>query len=161
MAKRDTRSPRVAFRAAEPLQDYYNDGKGCWYSVAKLLDETKDLPVFDMPLAGIDLDQTIWQGCDMLGLARHVKQCMDADLECPIGDAIEALEFAFCILEALAVCGALAGQLADLGEGLGAIEGDLSAVVLDVHGSAVLQNNRAVGIEFQFHGGGTSFLLRS
>ena len=84
MAKRDTRPPKVKFQENEPLQDYYHDGKGCWYSVARLLDDTKDLPVFDMPLAGIDLDQVIWQGCDMLGLARHVKQCMDADLDCPI-----------------------------------------------------------------------------
>lgn len=84
MAKRDIRPPKVKFCEAEPLQDYYNDGKGGWYSVARLLDDSKDLPVFDMPLAGIDLDQVIWQGCDMLGLARHVKQCMDADLNCPI-----------------------------------------------------------------------------
>ncbi len=84
MAKRDTRPPKVKFQENEPLQDYYHDGKGCWYSVARLLDDTKDLPVFDMPLAGIDLDHQIWQGCDMLGLARHVRQCMDADLDCPI-----------------------------------------------------------------------------
>lgn len=84
MAKRDTRPPKVAFREAEPLQDYYHDGKGGWYSVAKLIDDTKDLPVFDVPLAALDLDRKIWQDCDMLGLARHVKQCMDADLDFPI-----------------------------------------------------------------------------
>lgn len=79
-----SKPPKVEFRANEPLQDYYCDGKGGWYSVARLLDDAKDLPVFEMPLAGIDLDQVIWEGCDMLGLARHVKQCMDADLDCPI-----------------------------------------------------------------------------
>lgn len=84
MAKRDTRPPKVAFRKNEPMQDYYHDGKGGWYSVAKLIDDTKDLPVFDVPLAALDLDRKIWQDCDMLGLARHVKQCMDADLDFPI-----------------------------------------------------------------------------
>ncbi|MDH2234152.1 hypothetical protein N5K37_29985 [Delftia tsuruhatensis] len=83
-AKHSARPPKVKFQENEPLQDYYHDGKGGWYSVARLLDDTKDLPVFDMPLAGIDLDQVIWRDCDMLGLARHVKQCMDADLDCPI-----------------------------------------------------------------------------
>lgn len=84
MAKRDTRPPMVAFRKNEPMQDYYCDGKGGWYSVAKLIDDTKDLPVFDVPLAALDLDRKIWQDCDILGLARHVKQCMDADLDFPI-----------------------------------------------------------------------------
>lgn len=36
MVKRDTRPPKVEFRAHEPLQDYFHDGKGGWYSVAKL-----------------------------------------------------------------------------------------------------------------------------
>lgn len=84
MARRDNRPPKVAFREAEPLQDYYCDGRGGWYSVAKLVDDTKDLPVFDLPLAALDLSHTIWHGADMLGLACHVKRCMNADLDCPI-----------------------------------------------------------------------------
>lgn len=84
MAKRDTRPPKVAFRKSEPLQDYYCDGKGGLYSVAKLADDAKDLPVFDVPLAALDLSHKIWHDADMLGLARHVKQCMDADLDFPI-----------------------------------------------------------------------------
>lgn len=43
--------PKVKFRENEPLQDYYHDGKGGWYSVARLLDDAKELPIFDMPLA--------------------------------------------------------------------------------------------------------------
>lgn len=84
MAKRDTRPPKVAFREAEPLQDYYCDGKGGWYSVAKLADDTKHLPVFDVPLASLDLSHIIWRDADMLALSCHVKRCMDADLDCPI-----------------------------------------------------------------------------
>lgn len=84
MTKRDTRPPKVAFREAEPLQDYYCDGAGGWYSVAKLLDDTKHLPVFDLPLAGLDLTPQIWRDADMLKLACHVKRCMDANLDCPI-----------------------------------------------------------------------------
>lgn len=84
MAKRDTRPPKVEFRAHEPLQDYFHDGKGGWYSVAKLADDTKDLPVFEVPLASLDLSHIIWRDADMLALACHVKRCMDADLDCPI-----------------------------------------------------------------------------
>lgn len=76
--------PKVRLRDAEPLQDYYRDGEGNQYSVARLLDDTKDLPVFDMPLAGVSLSSTIWHGDDMFWLAFHVKKCMDADLACPI-----------------------------------------------------------------------------
>lgn len=84
MVKRDTRPPKVEFRAHEPLQDYFHDGKGGWYSVAKLADDTKDLPVFEVPLASLDLSHIIWRDADMLALACHVKRCMDADLDCPI-----------------------------------------------------------------------------
>ncbi len=76
--------PKVAFRAIEPLQDYYRDGDGNLYSVAKLLDDAKDLPVFDLPLAALDLGGEPWRGEDIYGLAFHVKKCMEADLSCPI-----------------------------------------------------------------------------
>lgn len=76
--------PKVHFRKAEPLQDYYCDGFGGQYSIARLIDETKHLPVFDLPLAAIDLSHKIWNGDDMLSLSRHVRRCMDADIDCPI-----------------------------------------------------------------------------
>lgn len=75
--------PKVKFRDIEPLQDYYNDGENC-YSVAKLLDDAKDQPVFDVPLAALDLSGKIWDGCNMYSLAFHVMRCMKADLEQPI-----------------------------------------------------------------------------
>lgn len=46
--------PKVKFRDDDPLQDYYSDGENL-YSVARLLDDTKDLPVFDVPLAALNL----------------------------------------------------------------------------------------------------------
>lgn len=76
--------PAVTFRDSEPLQDYYFDGSGAYWSVAKLLDDARNLPVFDAPLAALDLSGVIWKGSDMYTLAFHVKKCMDADLEFPI-----------------------------------------------------------------------------
>lgn len=76
--------PRVTFRNIDPLQDYYDDGSGDQYSVARLVDDAKDLPVFDVPVAAIALDAQIWAGSNMYGLAFHVKKCMEADLDCPI-----------------------------------------------------------------------------
>lgn len=52
--------------------------------MAKLTDDAKNLPVFDVPLAALDLSHKIWHDADMLGLASHVKRCMDANLDCPI-----------------------------------------------------------------------------
>lgn len=76
--------PRVKFRDVEPLQDYYRDGDGSMYSVARLLDDCKDLPVFEVPLAALDLSSQPWDGDCMYMLAFHVKKCMEADLSFPI-----------------------------------------------------------------------------
>ena len=76
--------PKLKFRAIDPLQDYYDDGCGNRYSVAKLIDDTKHLKPFDCPLAAINLSANIWQDCDMFGLAFHVKKVTEADLEKPI-----------------------------------------------------------------------------
>lgn len=76
--------PRVTFRKPDPLQDYYCDGQGGFYSMAKLQDDAKALPVFDCPIAALDLSHQIWGGSDMLSLAFHCKRVMKADLSFPI-----------------------------------------------------------------------------
>lgn len=78
------RPPRLEFAQINPLQDHYDDGAGNYYSVAKLLDDAKDLPVFDCPLAALDLTGEIWEGSNMFSLAWHVKKVMRADLDAPI-----------------------------------------------------------------------------
>jgi len=67
----------------DPLLEYYHT-EGKKWSVARLIEDTKDLEVFDLPLAGMDLSGAVWQGCSMFDLARHVRKCMDADLSKPI-----------------------------------------------------------------------------
>ena len=79
-----TELPKLSFRDNDPLQDYYHDGRGCWWSVARLADAAKDLVPFDMPIAGIDLDANIWEGSNMFMLAFHVKKVNEADLSSPI-----------------------------------------------------------------------------
>lgn len=76
--------PKLKLRSNDPLQDYYIDRDENYYSVAKLLDDTKHLPVFDAPIASLNLASHIWNGCDMFELAAHVKRCIDADLKHPI-----------------------------------------------------------------------------
>jgi hypothetical protein len=76
--------PKLTFRDIDPLQDYYNDGLGNSWSVARLVDAAKDLEPFDMPIAGIDLDAQIWEGSNMFMLAFHVKKVNEADLSSPI-----------------------------------------------------------------------------
>lgn len=76
--------PKLEFRDIDPLQDYYNDGLGNSWSVARLADAAKDLEPFEMPLAGIDLDTEIWKGCNIFDLAFHVKKVNEADLSMPI-----------------------------------------------------------------------------
>ena len=76
--------PKVRLRDAEPLQDYYRDRDGNCYSVARLLDDARGLPVFEAPLASLDLSDKIWDDANMYLLAFHVKKCVDADLTHPI-----------------------------------------------------------------------------
>jgi hypothetical protein len=76
--------PKVTMRAAEPLQDRYSDRDGNLYSVARLVDDTKNLPVFEIPIAGLCLADVIWANASIDELAFHVRKCMDADLSCPI-----------------------------------------------------------------------------
>ncbi len=83
-AMKISRPPRVVFQDAEPLQDYYRDGDGNLYSVARLLDGAQDLPVFDCPLAALGLSCPIWENDCMIALSHHVRRVMDADLDVPI-----------------------------------------------------------------------------
>jgi hypothetical protein len=78
------KAPKVRMSDSEPLQDYYRDRDGNCYSVARLLDDTKTLPVFEVPLAALDLSSQPWDGDSMFTLAFHVKKCMEADLSFPI-----------------------------------------------------------------------------
>lgn len=75
--------PKVTFRNAEPLQDYYQLGDE-YYSVARLIDETKHLTPFDVPIASLNLDDPTWNGENLYGIAFHVKKVYDADLSFPI-----------------------------------------------------------------------------
>lgn len=82
--KRKRLPPPVRLSENEPLQCWFQDRDGSLYSVARLLDDARDEPVFDVPLASLDLSGRPWDGCDMLALAKHVQQCMEADLRYPI-----------------------------------------------------------------------------
>lgn len=79
-----SKPPKVTMRKCEPLQHWYIDRCGNRYSVAKLIDDTKHLDAFDVPVAALNVGDEIWRGCSILELASHVRQVMDADLSYPI-----------------------------------------------------------------------------
>lgn len=78
------KAPTLRFRENDPLQDYYVDGNGDYYSVARLADETKSLKPFRVPVAALQLSNVIWHESTMFELAFHVRRVMDADLTVPI-----------------------------------------------------------------------------
>jgi len=84
MAQPSASAPKITFADAEPLQDYYRDREGNLYSVARLIDDAKDLKPFDLPIAAIDLSDNIWEDCDMFSLAFHCKKVQEADLKYPV-----------------------------------------------------------------------------
>lgn len=79
-----SKPPKVPHRDIEPLQDYYVDREGHRYSVARLVDDSKSLPVFEIPLAALDLTGQPWDGENLFHLSFHVKKCMEANLDFPI-----------------------------------------------------------------------------
>lgn len=76
--------PKLTFSDICLSDQFYCDREGDQYSVTRLIDESKDLTPFELPLAGIDMSGIIWADSTAFDLASHVKQCMDADLSFPI-----------------------------------------------------------------------------
>lgn len=77
------RFPKVPIDTAGHKNGFYSDGSSQW-DVARLWELTKDLPVFDCPLAGMDLSHTAWAGSSLSALAEHCKRVNEADLSKPI-----------------------------------------------------------------------------
>src|SRR5690606_13666424 len=83
------RPPAVAMRSDDenPLDGFYSltyGGKRYRWAVPRLIEIAKDLPVFDCPLAALNLSYTLWTGQTILEIADHVARVMKADLRFPI-----------------------------------------------------------------------------
>lgn len=78
-----SKPPVIELYNANPLTEYYRCKNEQW-DVARLKELAKDLPVFDCPLAALDLDYEVWSGCNIIELAEHCKKVMDCSLDYPI-----------------------------------------------------------------------------
>lgn len=76
--------PVVPINKHNPMLDYFHDGCGNYWGVARLHALAADLPVFDCPLAVLELNGRIWTDNNMIELANHCKRVMEADLQTPI-----------------------------------------------------------------------------
>lgn len=76
--------PVVPLNVNDPMLDYFTDGNGNYWGVARLQQLAKDLPVFDCPLAVLELNGRIWADNNIIQLAAHCKRVMDADINVPI-----------------------------------------------------------------------------
>jgi hypothetical protein len=76
--------PKIKLPDSEPLQGRFHDGDGNFWSIARLIDDTKGLEPFDCPLSALDLSYEIWKGADIVDLAFHCKKVNEADLSEPI-----------------------------------------------------------------------------
>ena len=66
------------------LGDQRNSGKKKTWSVARLVELSKDLPIFEAPIAAIATDYTITDSNDIRNFVAHVKKVLEADLDYPI-----------------------------------------------------------------------------
>ena len=76
--------PKIELADPEPLQDIFVDQDGNEFSVARLVDAAKSYPVFNAPLACINLNQKAFDEYNIIEIAFHIKKVLDADLGMPI-----------------------------------------------------------------------------
>lgn len=63
----------------------YTDADGYYYSVTRLIEHSKGLPVFDLPLAGIHIGEKVFkESRTARAIAEHVKRVNETSLEYPI-----------------------------------------------------------------------------
>lgn len=84
MARKNNGSPEIKFKEHFPHDDYYIDGDGNYYSVARVIKDSELYPVFDCPIAALYVGNPTWRECSLFELAAHVRRVRDADLKKPI-----------------------------------------------------------------------------
>jgi len=65
-------------------QRQYCESDGEKWSVLLLIEESKDLPAFDLPLMHMDLSDIVFDQCTPRQMAGHIKAVQNADLSKPI-----------------------------------------------------------------------------
>lgn len=76
--------PNVEFEKMELWQNHYEDRNGKRWNATTLIAASKDLPEFDLPLAGIDISRKSWPLETTEEFVYHMKRCHAADLKHPI-----------------------------------------------------------------------------
>lgn len=74
----------VKIEAMPVHKNTFRDGQSRWV-VTSLIEQAKDLPVFDLPLCCINLGSRVWEPVESAkALAEHMKRVMDVDTAKPI-----------------------------------------------------------------------------
>ena len=79
--------PKIELRTHKSWHEdqYFVDGAQAW-AVETLWEAAKDLPAYEVPLIGMNIDITPWDSVmdDFLTYLSHVKLILDADLSYPV-----------------------------------------------------------------------------
>lgn len=76
---------KVNIEPCNLIDSSYRDNEGYTWSALTLIEASKNLPAFDLPLAGINLDICAWGGTEtMYGFIYHAKRIVNTDLKYPI-----------------------------------------------------------------------------
>lgn len=75
---------KVKIKEVSPLKEQiFEDGKKCWF-VLRLIEKSKDLPVQEMPLTGLNTYNLYPQPKSMNSFVSHVYKVNNADFSKPI-----------------------------------------------------------------------------
>ena len=61
---------------------HYNQGK--WWNMSRLIELSKQLPVFEVQLAALDLARMPWKLASVWEFIFHVRRCQECSLEHPV-----------------------------------------------------------------------------
>lgn len=76
--------PKVVITGVTLQENYYTNPFNRIYSTTKLIEHSKQYPVFEIPLAAIDTSRSVWEMNDLEDFIHHAKRTQDADLNYPI-----------------------------------------------------------------------------
>jgi len=75
--------PKVNIKTSHFSDGVYSNGENSW-KVCSLIEKSKHLPVFDIPLVAINLGFNLWEIEDIFDFIFHTKKVKEASLNHPI-----------------------------------------------------------------------------
>lgn len=76
--------PIVPINKMELIENYFSHNNGCIWNALTLIEHSKKFPVFDLPVAGIDLSRRAWKIESIDDFIYHMNRVNKTNLDYPV-----------------------------------------------------------------------------